>query len=117
MASNPSPPGAAWHSELAEQDAKAHERMAEVDRATEVDLLRRRLDGLTSEVTVLRAAVDRRARLLHEQSLALAERDTRLRVMEVALRDRAAWIAAPISALRRARSFIGGLVRRGLRQR
>lgn len=117
MVSDPPTPRATWHSALVEKDQKAHEHMAVVAHATEPEILRRKVDGLAAEVTVLRAAVDRRSQLLREQSLALAERDARILILERDLRGRRSWLDLPIRALRRARSLAGRLLRRGSPQR
>ena len=116
MAPDPSSSGAAWHATLAEHDAKAHNRMAEFADTTEFELLRRRLDALNAEVIALRAAVDWRSKLLRERSMAIAERDARIRMMELALRDRAGWIAVPLRGLRRTRSAVARALRRGPRR-
>lgn len=108
-----SPAGAAWHSQLASRDKAAHQRMADFTQDHETDLLRQRFDAVTAELVVLRAAVDRRNVLLHEQGLALAERDTRIQLMEDALRERGRAARIPLGLLHRGRAAAGRLVRIG----
>lgn len=108
-----SPPGAAWHSQLASRDKAAHQRMADFTHDHEFDLLRQRFDAVTAELVVLRAAVDRRNVLLHEQSLALVERDTRIHLLEDALRSRSSRPSIRLALMRRGRATAGRLVRIG----
>ncbi|KGM09262.1 hypothetical protein N868_03615 [Cellulomonas carbonis T26] len=104
--------GAPWHTTLAERDRAGHERMADVARTTEAEVLERRLTALTAELAVLREAVAVRSRLLHEQSLALGEREARITALEARLADpRAARGPLPRRALRKARSVAGRAVR------
>ncbi len=117
MPSDPPSAGAEWHSSLASRDEASHQRMADVADAGEVALLRRRIDGMSAELTVLRAAVDRRSRLLHEQGLALQERDARLRLLESSAPRQRKVAGALRSVVRKGRTVAGRLVRAGLRQR
>jgi hypothetical protein len=105
--------GAAWHSQLASRDKAAHQRMADFTQDQEVDLLRQRFDAVTAELVVLRAAVDRRNVLLHEQGLALAERDTRIQLMEDALSSQRRPASIPHALMRRGRAAAGRLARIG----
>lgn len=79
---SPDPSSAAWHEALAEHDAEAHDRMAELADTDEVQALRRRLEALNAELQVMRAGLDTRNRLLQEQAVALAERDARLATLQ-----------------------------------
>jgi hypothetical protein len=108
-----SPAGAAWHSRLASRDKAAHQRMADFTQDQELDLLRQRFDAVTAELVVLRAAVDRRNVLLHEQGLALVERDSRIHLMEDALRARSGPPRIRLALMRRGRAAAGRLVRIG----
>ncbi len=89
--------------------------MAQVAADEEPATMRRRLDALNAELSVLRAAVDLRSRLLHEQSVALTERDARIAEMSSEL-DRRQTGDLPRQAVRRVRRVIGRVVRTGLRQ-
>lgn len=114
------PSSATWHSALAEKDAAAHARMADFTDRGEVDLLRRRLEATVAELDVARAGVHLRNGLLHDQSVALTERDERIRQLEARLapddRDSGATGAARAvvrrgrSVLRRGRSALRGVL-------
>lgn len=81
------------------------------------DLLQRRFDAVTAELAVARSALDRRNQLLREQSLALAERDARIRLLESSSRARSIGAASlALGTLRRARRVAGRVVRSAQRQ-
>lgn len=114
MSSDPPSTGAAWHSRLAEKDKAAHARLTAVTQDGDPEV-RRRLESADAELAVLRAAVDVRSRLLHEQSVALGERDALIAELRAAVEARGGEGSVARRTARRARRLAGRVVRKGLR--
>lgn len=73
-----------WHAALEVRDSAVHHDVLGESLAAENAALRTRLDGLIAELRVARAAVVVRDAVLHQQSLALAQRDADLAEMAAA---------------------------------
>lgn len=115
MSTDPPSTSAAWHSRLAEKDKVAHERMSAAARDGDPQALRRRLESLGAELAVLRSAVDVRSRLLHEQSVALGERDALISELRAVVEQRGGEGSLARRTFRRGRRLAGRVVRKGLR--
>lgn len=103
-----------WHDALARRDREARGRVARVVSDGHDDLLERKIEVLTAQVAVLRAAVDVRSRLLNEQAVALSERDERLAALEARLTRRSLTLRLG-QILRRGRSGVRFAVRESRR--
>lgn len=82
MSSEPTDPRAAWHADLSERDNLAHARMSAAAHRSEVGILQGRLDALSAELDICRAAVQRRTQLIDEHVIALRERDAYIAKLE-----------------------------------
>jgi hypothetical protein len=108
---------AEWHADLSRRDTAAHGRMARYAADTAEPLLQERFDAVSAELHVLRAAVARRDALLREQTLALRERDLRLRLLEERDARSAGLLTRAVGLAKRVRGKIGRYTRTGLAQR